>query len=89
MPERAGGMQRPVGIPQQLAREDDEVGLAHPQDVLGLFGRRDEARGGGGNAGRPPHLRREPGPIGMTACATFPPDEQSMASTCTRCQSVA
>jgi hypothetical protein len=36
--ERVGGMQRPVRIAQQLAREEHHVGLACADDGIGLSG---------------------------------------------------
>ena len=45
--EDVGGAQRPVGIAQEFASQQDEVGLSGGEDVLGLLGCGDHADGSG------------------------------------------
>ena len=44
------GMQRPVRVAQQLTREEDDVGLAGAQNVLGLRRLGNHSYRAGGNA---------------------------------------
>jgi len=45
------GVERPVGIAEHFAGEEDHVGFALGNDGVGLDGVSDEADGGGGNDG--------------------------------------
>ncbi len=49
--EFAGGAEGPVGVAEELAGEEDEVGLAGADDLVGLGGLGDHAYGGSGKAG--------------------------------------
>ncbi|MNH46897.1 hypothetical protein D3C79_1098850 [compost metagenome] len=44
------GMQRPIGVTQQLTSEEDDVGLTGAQDMLGLCRFGDHAYSAGGDA---------------------------------------
>jgi len=48
--ERFGSVERPVGVAQHLAGEEDDVGLAFGDDFVGLLRFGDEADCGGGDA---------------------------------------
>ena len=52
-------MERPVGIAQHLAREQNQIGLAVADDLVGLGGAGDHADGGGRNFGLAADPRRE------------------------------
>ncbi len=57
--ELLGGVDRPVGIPNQFAGERDEVGLAVAEDGLGLMGVGDQADGHGHDMGLGAHAGGE------------------------------
>src|ERR1700678_3679889 len=45
--ENRGGAKRPVGIAEELASQQDYIGLAGGNDMLGLLGRGDHTNGSG------------------------------------------
>jgi hypothetical protein len=47
--EDFGGVEGPVGVSEKFAGEENEVGLAGADDLIGLGGRGDHAYGAGGN----------------------------------------
>src|ERR1700679_422073 len=49
--EGCGGVKGPIGIAEELAGEEDEVGFAGGDDGVGLGGIGDHADGGGGDVG--------------------------------------
>ena len=49
--QNLGGVQGPVGIAEHLASQNDEVGLATADDLVGLGGFGDHADGAGWNTG--------------------------------------
>ena len=83
--ELESGAKRPVRITQELAGHDNEVQLAGSKDVVRLLGRGDQAERAGEDARFAADAFRKsgliPGPKGMSALATLPPEEQSIRST--------
>ncbi len=58
-----GGVQWPVRVTQQLAGQQDQIGLTGTQDVLGLYRFGDHAHGTGGDTGLFAHALGELGLI--------------------------
>jgi hypothetical protein len=84
--EDVGGAQRPVGIAEQFASQQDEVGLPGGDDVLGLLGRGDHADGSSEDSGCLAADALGKGSLiagaeRNFAEGTMPPEEQSMRST--------
>jgi len=48
-------VQRPVGVPKQLPRQQNQVGLAAADYLIGLLRRGDHANGAGHDTGFPPN----------------------------------
>ena len=49
--EMLGGVERPVGVAEELACEENDVSLTGADDLVGLFGRGDHAYGAGWDRG--------------------------------------
>ena len=85
MAELRRGLHRPLRVAQDFAAEQDHVGLAAADDVIGLGRRGDQADGRAGNVRLAAHafgeFGLEAGPAGIFASGRMPPVETLIRST--------